>query len=469
MYIIIDIHTPVTTPSLNYKYGEYSGISHSFRRRRALEMASQTDIIIVEVDDEEFELFKPPPKDSALVAGQQKMVTKNVNFDLISAQTNSLSLALRVAYLGVAKFPSLQIKVNRLSFNITKLSDESVRLLQKFERAAISINLSYIAACKYLTKGKIKFALMEFENVFKKSNELQEAVANLANKFGDSANEAEEIFTEVQKEVDVRDSTRGGINTIDKEMVEIEKIIESTNKKLEIAQQREKEALERLESVTRKFVMGIISMVTLQAIFKLSKPDPDLEVYYKCHEDRMQTEKQLHEYRIKFQKKIVEKLEKSTKIAPHEATQFKLEQTTLSALDCCIKGMKHTEATLLSISQFWKQISDINKEFDSKEVKDHLHLIEQEGDFEMYSDTSFREKIKRQQGAWVAIGIASNQCMEAIKTCNQELHIFLGEHYAPDEATDKLKELMGIFTERHKATLHAMEQGGPYSKAIDSK
>ena len=86
-------------------------------------MASKTKIVSVrvEIEEEEFDLFKAPPKESSLVKTRSQSLEKDVNYSLVSAQTSILSLSLRVAYLGVAKFPLLQGKVNDLSITVTKL------------------------------------------------------------------------------------------------------------------------------------------------------------------------------------------------------------------------------------------------------------------------------------------------------------------------------------------------------------
>ena len=41
---------------------------------------------------------------------------------------------------------------------------------------------------------------------------------------------------------------------------------------------------------------------------------------------------------------------------------------------------------------------------------------------------------------------------------NRELHLFLGEHYAPDQAIEKLQELMGEFVDRTETLIKAMQQ-----------
>ncbi len=430
-------------------------------------MTSKTVAVIeVEIGDEVFDLFKAPKKDSILVSEQVEQISKNVNYDLISAQTSCLSLALRVAYLGVARFPLLQVEVNSLAVDVTKLTDQSVRVLQKFQRAAVSINQSYIAACKYLTNRKEKFALMEFGNLLEKSKEMETAVSNLATAFAGSAETATSIFGNVQKVIQTRDDISAEQKQLEKELKVIEADIEKATKELDAAQKREIEAAQKMGSIGRKFKNGLVSVVTFGAA-----KNTDEKEFQKCNEDKVRMQQQLREHRVLYQKKLLEKLEKATALKPHENSKIQIENSTLSALDCCVKGLRHTQATLVSVAEFWKRISDMNSDFSPDKISEHVKMIQEEDDenrFEMYNDDNFRMKIKQQQATWVAMAIASNSCLESINTCNRELHMFIGEHYDPDTAMEKLQELMGGFMTRTKEMVHAMEEDSSNSRAITS-
>ena len=428
-------------------------------------MASKTVAVIeVEIGDEVFDLFKSPKKDSILVREETENISKNFNYDLICAQTSCLSLALRVAYLGVANFPLFQVEVNRLAVDITKLTDESVRVLQKFQRAAVSINQSYIAACKYLTNRKEKFALMEFGNLLEKSKEMETAVSNLATAFAGSAETATSIFGNVQKVIQTRDDISAEQKQLEKELKVIEADIEKATKELDAAQKREIEAAQKMGSIGRKFKNGLVSVVTFGAA-----KNTDEKEFQKCNEDKVRMQQQLREHRVLYQKKLLEKLEKATALKPHENSKIQIENSTLSALDCCVKGLRHTQATLANVAEFWKRISEMNSDCGSSEdVSEHVKLIEETKYFEMYHDDEFRIKIKRQQAVWVALAIASNSCLESINTCNRELHVFIGEHYDPDTAMQKLQELMGSFLQRSKDMVYALEEDSSKSLAIAS-
>jgi Flp pilus assembly protein TadG len=441
-------------------------------------MASSAQVQIVEIDGEEFDLCKAPQKESQLVVEKTAEITKNINYDLISAQTSSLSLSLRVAYLGVARFPILQVEVNKLSVDVTKLTDESVRVLQKFQRAAASINQSYIASFKYLMRKKEKFALMEFGNVLEKTKEMQQAVNALADKFGSSADDAQKLYDKVQQEVKVRIDTNEEIKAITEEINEIEKNIDRVNEQIKVASQKEVQAAEKMGSAGRRFLLGFISMVTFRWARKQNSDhsdaesiDTDFEEFQRYYDERMKLQEDLRKLRVDHQKKLLEKLEKSAAVSSHNATEIKVENTTLTALDCCVRGMRHTQATLVNVAEFWKRMSDMSSDFSPEKLKNHIELIqEEEGEerFEMYNDDNFREKVKRQQASWVAMAIASNCCLESINTCNRELHVFIGEHCTPEEAGVKLRELMGPFMQRTRDLVLALEvdQSKPQQPAL---
>ena len=419
---------------------------------------------IVKVDDEESELYKPPSEGTELVKNQTEEIERQVNYDLISAQTSVLSLALRIAYLGVTKFPRIQVKINALSVDVTKLSDEAVRVMQKFQRAAAMINQSYISACKYMSRKKERYALMEFQNVFKKATEMQEAVSKLATDFGTSSTNAQTIYDEVQGEIQVRDDATAAESTIRKEMAAIEGNIDKTEALYNDALKRENEARDRVGSIGRR----ILSNITLTFVGGSDKED-----FEKCYAERMKLQDDLRALRIEHQKKLLEMLEESAKLKPHEGTEIKLEHSTLTALDCCVKGMRHSQSTLLSISEFWKRVSDMNKDFSPEQIEIQIKTIKEEDPndaearYEEYNSDEFREKIKRQQAAWVAMAVANARCLDCINTANRELHLFLGEHYAPDKALIKLQELMGPFMERTKNMVDAMEKGQPVTAGAD--
>ena len=72
-----------------------------------------------------------------------------------------------------------------------------------------------------------------------------------------------------------------------------------------------------------------------------------------------------------------------------------------------------------------------------------------------------------QKATWVAMGIASDNCLQSISTSNRELHLYLGEHYAPDQAIEKLQELIGEFVDCTETLIKAMQQPTDKPPAID--
>ena len=126
--------------------------------------------------------------------------------------------------------------------------------------------------------------------------------------------------------------------------------------------------------------------------------------------------------------------------------------------------------TIVSVKKFEESISllvkltfcfenQVNKDFSGKNVKEHVELIQDdENPAEMFNEEGFRRKIKLEQITWVAMGIASHLCMESISGSNRELHLFFGEHYPPDQAMQKLQELMSEFTKRTEDVYKAMKK-----------
>ena len=305
--------------------------------------------------------------------------------------------------------------------------------------------------------------MMEFGNVFTKADEMRKAVCELATKYGDSSEVAKSVYKDVQNEVQRRDDTTSEMSQVQQEIKDIEDI-EKTEKELTEAQEREDRARERMGSLSRKFVTTFTG-----------KGDTDEKEFNKYLEERVKIQDKIRDMCIKHQSKLLEKLKKASVLKPHENTQIHLENSALSALDCCVKGMKHAQAILLNVAQFWKQVADINKDFSPDGLKKHIDVIQEDEDaadrLEMFNEEGFQRKIKCQQATWVALGIASNRCLESIQTSNRELHVFLGEHYAPDQALQKLQELMGEFMRRSEALIQAMiadNPSGSSASAIES-
>ena len=342
------------------------------------------------------------------------------------------------------------------------MSDHSVRILQRFQRAAVSINQSYISACRYLLKGKEKFAIMEFGNVFTKAKEMEKAVTDLASEYGNTSDDARAIYNEVQGEIKVRNDTTNELSEIELAIDDMEQEIEKTEKELVEAQKQEDLARDKMSSLGRKFVTTLTG--------KGHTDEHEFNMYF---EERVKIQDLLRQKRIQLQSMMLNKLKKASALKPHEDTQIRLERSTLTALDCCVKGMKHAQATLETVAQFWKQISEMNKDFSDEKVKQHLDFIAEGGEdaderMEMYKEEEFQKKIMLQQATWVAMGVASDNCLQSISASNQELHLFLGEHYAPDQAIKKLQELMGEFVDRTEALIEAMQPSTNKSAAIES-
>ena len=422
-------------------------------------MASQA-VVKVEIGGEVLDVFKVPPKDSALVKEQVDQIEKDINFDLISAQSNALALALRVSYLGVARFPLLQIEVNKLAINVTLLYDQCIRVLTKFQRASMIINRSYIAACKYLMTMEETFALLEFKDILEKSKEMEVAVSALSSAFDDSSNIAQGVYDTVEEKIDFRNRTTKDMEIVNDELAELDSKIDKTSKDLDDAQKKEDEAAVNMRSNNAHKVVKFLGIIIYEEDYQTNTDGLNTDLKNR-HEDKMRIQEELKQCRIDYQKKLLEKLEKTAILEPFKASKIQIENSTLSALDCCLKGLKHTRATLISVKEFWQRISDVHGDFDPDKMEEYIALIKMQDRTErskLYNNDIFRVKIKLQEAAWVAIAIASNTCLESINTSSREMHVYIGEHYAPDEAMVKLQEIMGPFMQRTKAIIDALDE-----------
>ena len=148
--------------------------------------------LAVQIGDWTYSLVKVPSEDSAIVKEQEGRLLGAVDLKSLVQDLGRVGKFVRIAYNGVGaagskeEFVELQIRIQDLGYDITKLCDKSAITVAQFKKASGSILVDLQCTYEYL-----------LDNLEEMAVETLSAVSKLA---GSMAKAADELHKDFEKQ-----------------------------------------------------------------------------------------------------------------------------------------------------------------------------------------------------------------------------------------------------------------------------
>ncbi len=144
-------------------------------------MAVSSPNLVVEIDGESYSLTVVPAESSAVVAAEKDKLLGAV--DLKTLVEDLGRVGGRVAYNGIGaagpRFTELQIQIQRLGYDVTKLCDKSTLTVSKFKKASSIIPTDLQSTYKYLLDNLEEMAIETLTAISKVAGEMEKAALEL--------------------------------------------------------------------------------------------------------------------------------------------------------------------------------------------------------------------------------------------------------------------------------------------------
>ena len=433
-------------------------------------MATGSDNLEVYIDDERYLLLSPPKETSALVRKQKDSFNSSLNIVKFVEYMGQVGHFIKIAYNGVNaaghRFTDLQIKVQRLGFDITKLCNESSVTIDRFRVTASTVSSRLKSVYLYLLDGFEDAAVMSITSLGKLAQEMAKIAMQLKEKF-------EEQEKNVKGTLETT-MTKKGEESKHKEQLEKERI------RMEQKMQAQKELADRYDQLVReakeermKFeekeeraiqeissgpgIFGVIAgaMLTVALPFAAEAIDDALH-----REERVSAEKakilekkvkEMREIELQRQKLHHEALEQMYEFASelkNVKSEAEMAEVVIKALHETAGALRHLSVIMMEASNFWKYI---HEHCNSLVDENFTNLL---GKYAS-KDEATKQRYWRSQGfitdavtyhsRWVALQSICEEHRKLIDATRADLYEYIQDNPTYEQSLKRLPQLTQDF------------------------
>ena len=425
----------------------------------------------VEIHGEYYVLDKIPAKNSLIVKERMENLLVSVDLKNFVTDLGRIGSFIRIAYNGVGavgyRFTEQQIEIQRLGYDITKLSDKSALAISKFKKASSYVLTDLQCTYGYLLDNLEEMAVDTLSSVSTVAEEMEKTALELHDEFereGDKVKEALEKTQRAKQNKAKEDERKEKERIKLEERIRHEKeIIKDHERKEEEAEARhqelqemEEKAIKEIGMVTGKAALKSIANA-LTSKFGFGKPfdpnDTDAEKradkFRQSRLDALEAEKDIREKRQKAlanMSSFAAKLKQcSTGTDGKEGIDEKeIAKVAENALHEAGGALKDVSAMMMKAATFWQEMKDhCNMICGSKmrsQVETALKLSEEKR-LKIWNSPFFMRKAIMFYSEWVALSNVCELYMVQIKETQRNLYKYITEN-PTQEGSKKMLSLL---------------------------
>ena len=392
-----------------------------------------------------------PEASTALVKQQEEYLVASVDLEALVADLSRVGKFVRIAYNGVAGYTELQIKIRRISVNVSRLCDKSAITVGMFKQASGTVLVALRATYSFLVDGLEDMGMGTFRSSSKVAEEMKEAAQKLAEEFQEEAKRVEEALDDT-------------IRTKHSEE-ERKKLSEEKAKRYEIERakaEEEKKVTERDIGFHEKMYKSAASQEAarsggnflLDAINVLVSPVTGGKLLFDepVRAARREKEKHLDEMRElrKIRSKAFQDIAECTMLIQNCRNDAELSQAAISSLHQAMGGLKLLAGAMRKIANFWETLEIYCKNLASQDMQMLVDIALEkplEDRIKVWTSRGFKEIAMEYYAKWVALDKVCGAYLGQVKVTQRELYDYLAENLTTEEARRNVRQLAATFNE----------------------
>lgn len=413
------------------------------------------DQAVVLLDGVSYSLTEIPSSTSKVVKFEKARLLGSIDLEALVDDLGRLGNCVRIAYHGVAGYTELQIKVQRIGYDVTKLCDRSAITISQFKKASGTVLLSLQSTYQYLLDGLENMAVYTLADVAETAEGMSTAAKKLCTEFNEQAEHVIETVEEIARTQGMEEKRK---EKMEKERKDMEAKCAMYSARDKAAQEHERkaellyQAAQCREDEAVKAQTGVITSIINAVSTKfLGGPAIPLD----AHKDKAASAR---EEKLK-QLEIMQEQQEHRRIALEQLAEFseriqnsKVGETQVeAAIESLYKAhgaLKSLAAVMMKAALFWEQMQNHCKELANGKIKKEIEIVRKmpkEERLEVWTSRAFKLKAIHYCAGWVALDDVCSVYVERIKLTQQELYTYIQESLRPDAARKKVKELAIAF------------------------
>ena len=422
-------------------------------------LSAKPELTIV-VEGEEYSLNVVPKESSKVVALEKEKLLGAVDLQVLVTDLGRVGKFIRIAYNGVGaagpKFTEIQIEVQSLGYDITRLCDKSALTVAKFKKASATVLTSLKATYGYLIGHMEKIALVTLTNVSKLAGDMAKAALELHKEF---KSEEEEVIKTLEKTQRAKGDEANRIEEKNKERKQLQLEHDKERKLMEDQHRLEREAEAERRIVEQKEdaaissigytnpVKAVINAFTSHLGFKVFDEHAAEKQAMHWKEKKIEALKKENEIRQKRHDALAKMTEFAAKMTECK-TEQNMAEAAENALHEAVGALKELAEVMMQAAQFWQQMEDHCKSLAEEGVKSQIETaleLDKEMRMVIWTSDPFKEQAIQFYAGWVALNSVCTEYMEHIKLTQKDLHDYLKENPTYEESRQNIENLAQEF------------------------
>ena len=424
-----------------------------------------------EIVEATYSLTVLPGADTQIVLKEKARLLGAIDLEALVDDLGRLGNCVRIAYHGVAGFTELQIEIQRIGYDVSKLCDKSAVTVGKFKNASTTVLSSLKATYEFLLDSFEDMALDTLADVAETAKGMATAAEELRRDFDNQANDVIKALEKTQRTQDMEDKKKKKmeeerkqmeVETVKKEQMQKQAAEAQRNAELlaRQADNKENEAVQTLLDIKQSeqnrsertgWFTKVVDAITGQSDRNTATLTANLRTNEeKARAARNEKVKQLEIMREQQEMRsraLAELAEYAKKIQNLKSDENQVE-VAIDALQNAIRALKSLSVVMRQAALFWHQLQAHCEFLAKDEMK---KLIEKAMGYpeakrlKFWNTAGFKNKAVQYYAGWVALDHVCAIYMERIKLTQRELYTYIQEALRPDEARKKVKELATSF------------------------
>ena len=425
----------------------------------SIEMAEAKPDLLVDLDGEEYQLDTIPRGDSKVVLDEKEKLLGAIDLKTLVDDLGRVGAFIRIAYNGVGaaghRFTELQIEIQRLGYDVTKLCDKSALTVSKFKKASATVLTDLQATYGFLLDNFEDMAVETLTNVSKIAGDMEKAAIELHKEFEEEEKKVKTALEKTQrakgeeaqriidkaKERDAFEEKRKEQLELMNDAQRLEREAEAQQRQIEL---KEEAAIGDIGNPLKTLFNSLTSLVGIK-VFDESAPEKQAKM---LKERRLDALKKANEFRQQRYEAMSRMTSFASKIKECQ-TEQNMAEAAAEALHEAIGALKELSVVMMQVAMFWKQMQDhcksLAEDHMTKQVQKAMKDYSDEKRLKLWTSKPFKIQAVRFYAGWVALNGVCSLYVEHIKLVQKDLYAYLRENPTYEESRRNVRELADKF------------------------
>ena len=420
-------------------------------------MAESQPNLIVKIDGEYYKLDVVPAAAAKVVLAEKEKLLCLVDLKTLVADLGRVGAFIRIAYNGVMaagpRYTELQIEIQQLGYDITKLCDMSALTLAKFKNASSTVLTRCQATYMYLFNSYEDMAVETLSSVSKIAGDMAKAALELHDEFEMQTKKVVGTLTNTQR---AKSEEAQRIEEKAKEHQELEEKQKHQQQLMEDAQRLEREAEAQRREMEAKEDEAISSIQPIDGFKKLINGLVGIEIFDDGRATAERKAKYWKQKRIEalekeneYRQMRYDALERMTSFAAKIQMEENMAVAAVDALHEVITALKELSLVMMQVANFWKQMQEHCKSLADDQLKSVVEMAmnkySDEERMKFWTADGFKQDAIRFYAGWVALNGVCAEHFEQIKMTQKDLYEYLKENPTYEECRRNIHKLTERF------------------------